>query len=148
MDKTKVIWSILRRREFLRRHREERPFDSSSIGDMAFLLLIFFIVTGSFILRQGIFFSLPSKTAGSIKLAQKDIIEVYPRNQGFLLNGRVIDRSEFKDKLIAHKKISSEGVLIIKMKKDVKYDRLVDTLSVARESNVTKVSLKNAEERD
>jgi len=43
MDKTRVIWNILRRREVIRRQTEEKPFESSSIGDMSFLLLIFFL---------------------------------------------------------------------------------------------------------
>jgi len=146
MDKAGIIWKILRRREVVRRRREEKDFDSSSIGDMAFLLLIFFIVTGSFMLRQGIFFSLPSKTAGAIKLDRKEIFEVFPQDEGFLYNGVVINRDEFKEKLALHKKNSSEGVLVIRMKKEVNYNRLVDTLSVAKETGLTRVSLKNAEE--
>ena len=146
MHRDNIIWRILRRREILRREKEEKPFDTSSIGDMAFLLLIFFIVTSSFILRQGIFFSMPSKVSGSIRLDKKEIFEIYPRNDGFLYNGKIIDREEFKDKLTFHKKNTRQGVLMIKMKKDVKYERLVDTLSVAKETAVTKVSLKNIEE--
>jgi biopolymer transport protein ExbD len=42
---------------------KEHTADTSSIGDMAFLLLVFFIVTGSFMLRQGVFFSLPSNSS-------------------------------------------------------------------------------------
>jgi len=145
MDKSKVAWKVLSRRENKKRHRKESSFESASIGDMAFLLLIFFIVTGSFILRQGIFFSLPSKTAGAIRMADKDIIEVYPKNEGFLYNNRLIGRAEFKKELALHRERSPEGVLIIRMKKDVMYDRLVDTLSAARETGVKKVSLKNAE---
>ena len=146
MDKAAIIWKILRRREVVRRRREEKDFDSSSIGDMAFLLLIFFIVTGSFMLRQGIFFSLPSKTAGAIKLDRKEIFEVFPQDEGFLYNGVVINRDEFKEKLALHKINSPEGVLVIRMRKEVNYNRLVDTLSVAKETGLTRVSLKNAEQ--
>ncbi len=138
------MYKAIKRKKKRLKEKSERQFDSSSIGDIAFLLLIFFIVTGSFILRQGIFLSLPSKTAGSIKIDQKAFFEVFPQNKNYLYEGRVITRKEFKKLLNSHKKNNKETILIIKMKRDVKYDRLVDALSVAKEVGGIKVSLKNA----
>lgn len=146
MNKNKIIVKILRKRERLKREIETRSLDTSSIGDLAFLLLIFFIVTASFLLRQGIFFSLPSTSAGSIKIEKKQIIEVYPLNQGFQYNGKVIERDELKQVLIRRQEKNRNSVLFIRMKPKVKYDRLVDMLSVVREIGMKRVSLKNAEE--
>ena len=143
MDNNKIILKILSRRQRQKHIREERPFDSSSVGDLAFLLLIFFIVTSSFILRQGIFFSLPFKNAGSVRMEAKQIIEVYPKNNGFQYNNDFLDRNRFKEAVIEHKKKYPGSVLIIYMAPDVKYDRLVDTLSVAKETGALRVSLKN-----
>ena len=97
---SRVILKIIRRREIRRKGFNDKPFESSSVGDLAFLLLIFFIVTSSFILRQGIFFSLPSKKASTIRLEQEQIIEVYPKNEGVLYNGKLIDRNTFKKRLL------------------------------------------------
>ncbi len=144
MNKNEIIVRILRRRKRLKHEIEIRSFDTSSIGDLAFLLLIFFIVTASFLLRQGIFFSLPSKSSGSIKIEKKQIIEIYPLNQGFQYNGKVIERDELKQVLIKQKEKIKNCVLFIRMKPNVKYDRLVDMLSVARETGQKRVSLKNA----
>lgn len=145
MENDNVIVKILQRRGRLKRKSEERTFDSISIADMAFLLLIFFIVTGSFVLRQGIFFSLPSKTAGSVSLDERQITEVYPREEGFLHNGTLLNREQFGRLLREREKTVREGVLMIHMGERVRYERLVDTLSVARESGVRRVSLKNAD---
>lgn len=145
MENDNVIVKILQRRGRLKRRSDERTFDSISIADMAFLLLIFFIVTGSFVLRQGIFFSLPSKTAGSVSLDERQITEVYPREEGFLHNGTLLNREQFGRLLREREKTVREGVLMIHMGERVRYERLVDTLSVARESGVRRVSLKNAD---
>ncbi len=143
MDNNTTILRILRRREKLRHTHDYKPFESSSIGDLAFLLLIFFIVTGSFVIRQGIFFSLPSQSAGSVKLEEKLIVEVYPQNDGFRYNGDIMDRNTFKKMLVERKNEASEVVLIIHMEPQVKYDRLVDALSIAKESSIKRISLKN-----
>ena len=137
-----ILKKIFRRREKLRRDRDERNFDSSPMGDIAFLLLIFFIVTSSFLLRQGIFFSLPAKSAGTVALKDNKIIEVFPRNDGFLYNNTMVNRERFKEILVKKKDAIPDSVLIIRMNPDVKYDRLVDTLSLAKETKIKRVSLK------
>ena len=143
MNNNPVIYKIMRRRERLRRQQEVKNFDSSSIGDMAFLLLIFFIVTSSFILRQGIFFSLPSKSAGSVRIEENRVIDGYPENSGFLYSEQLLGREEFSTAMMQRVKKNEESVMIIHMKEGVIYDRLVDTLSVARETGIRRVSLKN-----
>lgn len=148
MDSNSIILKILHRREKKRLTSEHKPFETSSMGDLAFLLLIFFIVTGSFVIRQGIFFSLPSQTAGSVKLDEKQIIEVYPLNNGYQHNGEVLNRDEFTKVLVDRRNKISSLVLIIFMKPKVKYDRLVDTLSLAQETGIKRVSLKNVVEGD
>ncbi len=139
-----IIYKILRRREGRRNWRDSRTFDSSAIADMAFLLLIFFIVTSSFIMRQGIFLTLPSKRSGAVMMKPERILEVVPENRGFTLKGRTVDRETFKKIVVEHGKKFPKGVMIVRMKEKVKYDRLVDTLSVARETGLNKISLKEA----
>ena len=85
MNDTRIIYKIIRRRAARQKELEAKPFDSSAIADLAFLLLIFFIVTSSFILRQGLFFSLPSRSSGSVRLDDKKIVEVVPGNDGLVL---------------------------------------------------------------
>jgi biopolymer transport protein ExbD len=148
MDGLKIIKYVLCRCEKWQwRGVEVKPFESTSIGDIAFLLLIFFIITSSFILKQGIFFSLPSKT-GSVKVEKENIIEVYPLNRGFQYNDRVMDRKEMKELLAEESRASSKKILLIKMGQDIRYERLVDTMSLARETGISKMSLKNVEEEE
>jgi biopolymer transport protein ExbD len=113
------------------------------MGDLSFLLFIFFMVTGSFILREGIFFSLPSMRSDVIRLNPNQAMEVTPLDNGFVFHNMLLDREAFVKEV---KRIQNKGgkVLVINMNPDVKYDRLVDTLSVARETGTRKVSLSSA----
>ncbi len=118
-------------------------FDTTSIGDISFLLFIFFIVTSSFILREGIFLSLPSARASAVRLQPDQVMEVKPENEGFRVGNRLLSREAFAAELRRFKDSGPDKVLIIRMSLRVKYDRLVDTLSVARETGMRKVSLQN-----
>ncbi len=118
-------------------------FDTTPIADLSFNLLIFFIiVTASFIIRQGVFLSLPSLTAGTVKVEASQVIEIYPQDNGFIVNGKKLERNELLKYLALRKSQTKEAVAIIHMKPLIKYERLVDTLSAIRESGLSKISLK------
>lgn len=126
-----------------KRESEKHEFDSSSVGDLAFLLLIFFIVTSSFILRQGILLSLPPKNAASEKIEKEQLINIYPNNISFDVDGINMDRDKLLEKMKAEKKTRKRVIAVINMRSGVKYDRLVDTLSLLKETKIKDVSLKS-----
>lgn len=117
-------------------------FDTTPIADLSFNLLIFFIVTASFIIRQGVFLSLPSLTAGTVKVEASQVIEIYPQDNGFIADGKNLNRNELLQYLALRKSQTKEAVVIIYMKPLIKYERLVDTLSAIRESGLSKISLR------
>jgi biopolymer transport protein ExbD len=146
MDRSLLVKKLVERRIREKRIFEHRPFEAISIGDIAFLLFIFFIVTSSFVLREGIFFSLPSQNAATIRLSESDIAEVEPAEQGFRYEGTLLERKAFSEEMKKFFKGNGDRVLIIAMSPSVRYDRLIDTLSVARETGIRKVSIKQLKE--
>jgi biopolymer transport protein ExbD len=125
------------------RESGRHEFDSSSVGDLAFLLLIFFIVTSSFILRQGILLSLPPKNAASKKIDKEQLVNIYPDNRSFIVDGVNMSREELSEKLKYDKGSKNRLIAVINMRPGVKYDRLVDTLSLLKEIRIKEVSLKS-----
>ncbi len=121
-------------------------FEASSIADLAFLLLIFFIVTSSFILRQGVFLSLPAKKSSSIQVDAKQIVQLTPEASGFAVDGERMSREKTAELLTRKNREISELIVVIYMRPTVAYDRLVDALSVAKESGVRRLSLKDGED--
>ena len=128
-----------------KRRRDDRveDFDTSPVADLAFLLLIFFIVTSSFILRQGLFLSLPSKSAGAVKVDQKKLFQIIPENEYFVYQARKYSEDELKNEIQKKLKEINDLIVVIQMKADVKYDRLVSALSIAKSLGVKKISIKD-----
>lgn len=147
-DKKKYLISLLGQK-YSKKTKESSVLstsDTSAMGDVAFLLLIFFIVTTSFILRQGIFFTLPSKNEGAQKIEENMLMKLYPEEQGFLYEGKKIGRDELEEQLKMRLAQQKDLIVLIYMKEDVPYRRLVETLSAVKEEGVRRVSVKTVSE--
>lgn len=126
-----------------RRSFELAEGDLSSVADVAFLLLIFFIVTSSFAINEGILLNLPSKESSAIKVDREDIVDIYPQAEGFKVENEFYDRKQLGEMLVKGYADNPDLVAIIHMVSPVKYERLVDSLSVIKESGLPRVSVKN-----
>lgn len=121
-----------------------------STADVAFLLLIFFIVTTIFAAEQGLTLVLPGKQkdqTDSIKVKESNIATLYVDENNFItLNRNSIEINHIKqaisDKILANPKL----VVVLKVHPDADYGKMVACLDELRLANANKVSLKTAKE--
>lgn len=124
------------------KEKNMEQFDASSIGDLSFLLLIFFIVTSSFLLKQGLFISLPSPQSVSQSIDASRVLSVAPQTDGYLVNGLLKTEPELRQVIQTKINEVEDPVILVSMKAGVPYNKLVQALSISREEKITKVSLK------
>ena len=115
--------------------------DTSAIGDLSFLLLIFFIVTSSFLLKQGLPFSLPAKDAKPQRIEENKIIKIRPTENAFFYKGKVLSREKMSNVLLKSANQNTKIVVLIQMKNHILYDRFIDTLSLVKENRITQISV-------
>ncbi len=119
-----------------------------STADVAFLLLIFFIVTTIFAAEQGLTLVLPGKQkdqTDSVKVKESNIATLYvDETNAITLNRKPIEINHIKqaieDKLFANPKL----VVVLKIHPDADYGKMVACLDELRLANANKVSLKTA----
>lgn len=124
--------------------------ETSSIGDMAFLLLIFFIVTSSFVMKQGLFLSLPSDSGQAIKVEESQIFEIAPLEELYLVggpSGERLDEKQALQALIDKKAKIDDIVFVVHMDPAIAYERLIDALGIARQAGVKRISLKDKDQK-
>ena len=118
---------------------------TSSLADIAFLLLIFFLVTTTIDVDKGIGLALPPK--GETK-------EVHKKNITNLLidaSGRVMIDEDIIEipmiKNIIKQKLAERPQMIISVKTDraTKYDVYVDVLDQLKQANATRISIAEPE---
>jgi biopolymer transport protein ExbD len=129
-----------------KRPEASREISMASTSDVAFLLLIFFIVTTIFAEEQGLIMVLPAKqkkAEDTVKVAESNVttIKVHYDNH-VTLDGAPIEINGIKNivesKLAANPKL----VVVLEIHPDADYGKMVACLDELRLANAAKVSLK------
>ena len=114
---------------------------TASMADIAFLLLIFFMVTTVFANEVGLQIMLPEKGA-EVKVKSENIQRIYVEKKGEIrLNGEPVNQDELVDDV---KKILAENpnaIFSIKTHPDAQYQYMVKALDKLRLANAERYSL-------
>lgn len=123
--------------------RPTTEFSAASMSDIAFLLLIFFLVTTIFALEQGIPIILPGKESTNVKVKRKNILEVkaYP-NGAVVVEGEQIPLSRLR--VIVERKLAQNDklIVVIQTHPDAEYGLMVDILDELKLAKCRRISLK------
>ncbi|MCP4572485.1 MAG: biopolymer transporter ExbD [bacterium] len=120
----------------------------SSTSDVAFLLLIFFIVTTIFAAEQGLTLVLPGKQkdqTDSVKVKESNIATLFVQEDNSItLDRKPIEvnhiQQAIEDRILNNPKL----VVVLKIHPDADYGRMVACLDELRLAHANKVSLKTA----
>ncbi len=121
---------------------------TSSQSDIAFLLIIFFIITAVFFERTGIIFKLPSHSGKTMKLTPEEFIKVELYNDFLKINNNQINYSEFYNLFENIKKSTKRNVAIIYFSDDLKYDKFINVFQNIKKCWDMKVSIKPMEKNE
>jgi len=116
------------------------PAESGSLNDLAFLLIIYFIVIATFNINKGFLLVLPQKS--SMKIVNvEDIIRVNLDNGGKLFyHNREINISELEETVIDRLKIRPNLTFLLKIDSDAPYQSVVSIIDTVRKLNVDNFS--------
>lgn len=120
-----------------------QEINSSSMSDIAFLLLVFFLVTTTISLDKGISLVLPAD-GNELEVNRKNIISILINDRGKIL----MDDNPTKIqniKSVAEKKIASNSNVIFSVvtNKNTKYRDYILVLDQLKQANATKISIAN-----
>ena len=115
------------------RNKKKIDFNSSSMSDLVFLLLIFFMLTSTLVAPNAIKLLLPSSNS---KTMSKQTITVYvdERNQYYVGETRV-NETELQAKIHAELANQIEGTVVIRSDKTVAVQHIVNIIDAVNEIN-------------
>ena len=115
----------------------------ASTSDIAFLLIIFFMVTSGFIFKEGVQMLLPDKNAKSKVIAKSDeITTVHLSGTALLMNNEDVTRNKLEEDLKKRIGQKPDEIVLLKVDSDVPYQKLIDIIDVIKISDVQKLSVK------
>tara|TARA_Y100001970_G_scaffold162041_1_gene198099 strand:+ start:9910 stop:10314 length:405 start_codon:yes stop_codon:yes gene_type:complete len=120
-----------------------QEINSSSMSDIAFLLLVFFLVTTTISLDKGISLILPAE-GNELEVNRKNITSILINDRGMvLMDDNPIKINQIKSK--ATKKIAANTNIIFSVMthKNTKYEDYILVLDQLKQANATKISIAN-----
>lgn len=129
-----------------KKRSSEVEIPSASLADIAFLLLIFFLVATTIDVDKGLDLVLPP-VGSEIEIARKNITNLLINDAGqILLDNEVVSVEEvddiIRDKLLANDKL----IVSVKTARKTKYNIYIKVLDQIKRAGATRISIAEPEE--
>ncbi|HOL56841.1 MAG TPA: biopolymer transporter ExbD [Spirochaetota bacterium] len=114
--------------------------DSGSMSDLAFLLIIFFIVIAIFNINKGFILGLPQKNSTKI-VNIKDIIKINIKENGDIFyNKEKVTIDDIEKNIKEDLDNNPNLTILLKIEENVKYQNVVNIIEIVRKLNVENFS--------
>ncbi len=110
------------------KHKVSTSFSMSSMTDIIFLLLIFFMLTASFITPSGLPVNLPASKSSEIVLQKVSV--TITDDLIYFVNNQEVSKGELETSLQANLK-GEEGIVVLHCDASVPVERLVEVAGIA-----------------
>ncbi|MFP4091769.1 MAG: ExbD/TolR family protein [Cyclobacteriaceae bacterium] len=111
------------------KHKVDTSFNFSSIADIIFLLLIFFMLTSSFVTPSGLPVNLPSSKSSNIVM-QRVSVTITP-DVRFYVNEKLTPVAQLESAIANALSGADEGVVVLNVDKSVPVEHLVNVAGIA-----------------
>ncbi len=119
---------------------EEAAIDITPMLDVVFILLIFFIVTATFIKEAGIDVNRPN-AATAVKKEKANILIAITAKNEICIDRRKVDIRSVRPNIERLHAENPKGTVIIQADKESKTDTLIQVMDAAREAGVYDVAI-------
>ncbi|MFQ5708054.1 MAG: ExbD/TolR family protein [bacterium] len=124
--------------EFQQPKKRKVGINITSLIDVLFLLLIFFMVSSTFLEQPGIKLELP-QAQSSVMVQQKDYTLFLDKKGVMHLNNEAVTIKNLQNRLIKALPKMKEGALILKADQDATHGKVVQIMDIAKRSGVKKL---------
>jgi|TARA_R100000027_G_C2213408_1_gene83741 biopolymer transport protein ExbD len=111
------------------RHNVDPAFSMSSMTDIIFLLLIFFMLTSSFITPSGLPVNLPSSKSTNIVMQKVSV--TITKDMLYFVNDKRVAVSDIETAIKRELRNADEGVVVLHIDKSVPTEHLVRVAGIA-----------------
>lgn len=133
----------------LRKKKELEEVSAASMSDIAFLLLVFFMVTAVFFVKEGLNIQLPQKDSKPVPFLRKNVYEILVTQDKFKMRNPAFGTKEYSDLDQFRKELNEMEIpdlpnklALIVTTGDTKYGKMLDALSAVQLRGFEKVSVR------
>ncbi len=123
---------------------EKGLLDIAPLIDVIFLLLIFFMLTSSFIFQPGIKINLPKALTSEV-IQRENLIIIITESNLLYINERLVDTEELSSRLEIAARESKP--ILIKADRKVSLGKIVEVWDLCRREGVQKINIATTQKR-
>ncbi len=130
-----------------KKNKEDVEIPSSSLADIAFLLLIFFLVATTIDVDKGLDLVLPPMDTEEVKINPKNIANLLINDEGnVLLDNKPVEIRDISE--VIRKKLQENDKLIVSLKttRGTKYKIYIEVLDQLKRAGATRISIAEPEQ--
>ncbi|MCH7783602.1 biopolymer transporter ExbD [candidate division KSB1 bacterium] len=128
------------------RKRRKILINITSLIDVLFLLLIFFMVSSTFIEQPGMDLQLPEAETSTLREIKDLVLQIQPDGVMFL-NSRQVNWENLKAFLDEEFQQNTEAALILQADKEVKHGNVVRVMDIAQQVGITKLIIATSDKK-
>ncbi len=120
-------------------------FTSISLTDIIFLLLVFFLLSSTFVLQPGIKVQLPATTNNPDVSSEKSVVVTLSKEGAVYLNDDLVNRVELGARL--RQKVLDVGnpIVVLRADKNIQIAGLVDIMDIAKSAGADRFVIATAQ---
>ncbi|MFA4795552.1 ExbD/TolR family protein [Leptospira kirschneri] len=133
----------------IKKKRTLEEISASSMSDIAFLLLVFFMVTAVFFVKEGLNIQLPRKNSNPTLILRENIYEILVTGDLIKMKNKSIGTKEYRNLIDFRQELNlmeipdiENKVALIKTTGDTKYGNMLDALSAVQIRGFKQISVK------
>lgn len=128
-----------------KRRKAADPMDSGSLTDLAFLLIIYFIVIAGFNVNKGYLLNLPEKDKPRV-VQTEELMRISLDAQGNVwLGEEELELEELKSRITEQRSDFPETTLLLSLDPETPYQKMVNVIHLIRQQKVENFSFKMSE---
>jgi biopolymer transport protein ExbD len=127
--------------QFRRPRKEDARIEITPLVDMVLLLLIFFMLSTTFIVTPGIKVNLPKASAEKVSREQKEVRLIITEDNRVFLEKTVVTMNELERKLRGVAQKNPQTLVIIQADAKALHGKVVEVMDVAKTSGLNRLAI-------
>jgi biopolymer transport protein ExbD len=121
--------------------RQPAEINVTSLVDIIFNLLLFFMLTTSFSQSAGLEVRLPSASASDAEVRPRDLVVALTRDGHTVVEGKSLTAEQLNARIADLKKRDAKATVIVQADKEVAHGRVVEVLDAAKSAGLKSVAI-------
>jgi len=132
--------------EFRTRRRRHRitEVNLTPLIDIVFQLLIFFLITTTFVQNPGIEVDLPKASASPTEQESETVVVAVTREGRIVHEGRAVSKEELREKLEHHHRQRASATVIVQADTGTEHGKVVEIMDLARQVGFSQLAIATA----